>query len=106
MMITCLSAVVHIMNNYLFVIALQMGTFGSGISSTLTNLFIFMCLQIFCWRSKDQNLHQILSVPLFKFENLLNIEQYLMLGLPGIVIMVIDWGSFEILTLWSAYFGI
>ena len=29
-----------------------------------------------------------------------------MLGLPGIAIMVIDWGSYEILSLWSAAFGV
>lgn len=29
-----------------------------------------------------------------------------MLGLPNIAIMVIDWGSYEILSLWSIFFGV
>ena len=39
MKVTCISAFVHILNNYVFVILLDMGTFGSGISSSLTNIF-------------------------------------------------------------------
>ena len=106
MKITCLSAVMHFAHNYFFVIVLDMGTFGSGISSTLTNLFTMICLQVYCRCSKDEDLHQILSVPLIRVENLEGLEQYLILGLPGIAIVAIDWGSYEILSLWSAAFGI
>ena len=44
MKITCLSALVHALNNYLLVIVFDTGTLGSGISSTLTNLFVAVCL--------------------------------------------------------------
>ena len=47
-----------------------------------------------------------MTAPLFSLKNLSNFDQYIKLGLPGVVIMLIDWGSYEILALWSAIFGV
>ena len=38
--INCVAAVVHIVNNSVFVLWLDMGIAGSGLSASLTNLFI------------------------------------------------------------------
>ena len=65
-----------------------------------------MCLQIFCRSYKNEALQRIQQVPFCSIENTQNLIQYLVLGLPGIVIVVVDWGSYEILSLMSAALGV
>lgn len=83
-----------------------MGTFGSGLASTLTNSFVTLSYYGFCKFIKDENFKLAMSVPLLRKENLSGYLTYIKLGLPGALIMMIDWGSYEILSLWSAAFGV
>lgn len=96
----------HCLNNYVFVMVLKLGTMGSGLSSSLTNLFICLTFYFFSKCNQDENFQKVMSVPLFRSENLVGFTSYLKLGLPVLVIMVIDWGSYEVLSLMSAKFGV
>lgn len=45
-------------------------------------------------------------MPFWQLKNFENAGEYLRLGVPVILIMSIDWGTYEILSLLSASFGV
>lgn len=47
-----------------------------------------------------------MAVPLFRAKNLQGCWSYIRLGIPGAAIVIIDWGAYEVLSLWSNAFGV
>lgn len=106
MKINCLGAVVHVACNFILVIWLQLGVIGSGLSCSVTNLFIFIMLYLLQKTQSSDAWMGIRSVPFFRSTNLKNACQYVKLGAPASLIMCMDWGAYEILTMMSAFFGV
>jgi Na+-driven multidrug efflux pump len=94
----------HVAWNYLLVVKLDQGVIGTGIAACLTNAFI-LAGNIHVTNIQP-SLKEALDVKLFDPKVFENIYQYLQIGFPSMVIMFLDWTSFQILSMLSGYIGV
>lgn len=99
-----ISTFLHIGWNYLFIIKLNLGIIGVGCSASVSNLTQFLGNVYMTHHSSDMK--EALKVSLCQKEVWQNFGQYLMIGIPGIVIMMMAWGSYEILNIMAGILGV
>jgi len=96
--------ILHVLWNILFVTYLDLGIVGTGISSFLTNL---LGLTINCvLTSYKKELVDANSVSIFDYRVYENMGIYLKIGLPNVVILMLDWTCFEASSLMAGYLGV
>lgn len=96
--------VLHVGWNYLFVIHLNYGVVGAGMAASLTNYLILMGNVIATRYQKD--LQEATKVPFFDRSVFRNTCEYLKIGAPSSVIMLFDWGCYQILSVMAGYIGV
>ena len=104
MFIALFGTILHIGWNFLFVIHLDFGVVGAGLSATVTN-FIILVGNIIATRSKE-NLSEATKISFFDRSVFRNTSEYLRIGVPGSIIMLFDWGCYQILSVLSGYIGV
>lgn len=94
----------HILWNYILVDKLNLGVYGTGLASFFTNFLILVANVSLTAYQKD--LDDAVAVSIFDLEAFKNWKEYFEIGLPSMFIMVLDWGSYEVMTLMSGYLGV
>lgn len=97
-------AFVHILWNYIFVIVLDLGVIGSGISSTITNILLF--IGNWYYTNILDDLKEANRVSQFDKNVNNGLIDYLKIGIPSMVVMILDFLSQNIMTLLCGYIGI
>jgi len=94
----------HILWNYIFVIVLDLGVVGSGISSCVTNFLLFVgnCY----YTSILEDLKEANEVKQFEKDVNSGICSYLKMGAPSMFVMILDFLSQNIMTLLCGYLGV
>ena len=96
--------VLHLLWNILFIMYLEMGIIGTGISSFITNsLGLFLNMMIV---QNREDFDQICSISIFDKRVYDNIWIYLKIGLPNVTIIMLDWTCFEITAIMSGFLGV
>ena len=96
--------VLHVGWNFLFVIYLDYGVVGAGLSASITNFIIMTGNMLATIYQKDMT--EATSVSFFDGRVFKNTGEYLKIGVPGSVIMQFDWGCYQILSVFSGYIGV
>ena len=94
----------HIGWNYLFIIKMKLGIIGIGYTATVSNLIMFLgnLLMTHCsWDMSDA-----LSVSICNKKVWRKFCEYLVIGIPGTIIMMMAWGSYEILNIMAGLLGV
>ena len=104
MNVALFGTILHLGWNYLFVIHLDFGVIGAGLAASITNFIILMGNIIATRFLKD--LSEATSVSFFERSVFRNTGEYLKIGVPGSVIMLFDWGCYQILSVLSGYIGV
>ena len=81
----------HYALSYLFVIRLQMGVCGLGLSIFLTRTATY-AIQYY-QMSRLEELKECNKVKLFEKRNIRNIPEYLKLAFPNIFLLMFEWSS-------------
>ena len=96
--------VLHVGWNFLFVIYLDYGVVGAGLSASITNFIILVSNLLATIYQID--MAEATSVSFCDGRVFRNTSEYLKIGLPGSVIMIFDWGCYQILSIFSGYIGV
>ena len=96
--------VLHVFWNYLFIIYLDWGIEGIGYTASITFCIELIGNIIITHFQKD--LKESLDVSFFNPDVFINVYEYIRLGIPGTSIMLLDWGSYEILAIFSGFIGV
>lgn len=99
-----IATTLHFFWNILFVNQLGLGIIGTGISSFLTNT-LGMVLNIYIISQREE-FDQICAVSIFDKRVFENTSIYLKIGLPNMIIIMLDWTCFEITAIMSGYLGV
>ena len=101
-MVVC--TVLHILWNYIFVIYFDLEIIGTAIAMFITNFSILIgCI----WITNHQwDLQEALRVKLddpfvFKF-----MWDYWKMAIPTMAVLLLDFATFEVMTIFSGYFGV
>ena len=104
MYMTILGTAFHVWWIYFFVIMLKYGTTGAGLAASITNFTILIGNIVATSRIEDTK--KINCVSFIDSSILHNLGEYLSIGLPGSIIMIFDWGCYQILSIMSGYLGV
>ena len=104
MNIAFFGTVLHVGWNFLFVIHLDFGVVGAGLAASITNLIILIGNIIATGYKK--NLCEATNVSFCDRSVFRNTSEYLRIGVPGSIIMLFDWGCYQILSILSGYIGV
>lgn len=104
MYVALVGTVLHAGWTFLFVKHLSYGAAGAGVAASITNLTI-LAGNLLVSRLQD-SMKEALSVSCCDPAVFRNIGEYLRIGIPGSVIMIFDWGCYQILSLLSGYLGV
>ena len=99
-----ISLPMHILFNYIFVRVFDFGVVGCGIASNLT--YAFLLFSNIFQANQLADLDDALRVSIYEKRVWTNLREYLSFGVPNLLIIFLDWACFEMLTLFSGYFGI
>jgi len=97
---TCL----HALNNYIFVFVFDLGVIGTGISEVITYAFL-LSTTVFLTRNLEE-LRGTSDVTPFSQPVLKGLGQYFSIGYPTMVLMFLDWSTFEFMTLMSGLLSV
>ena len=94
----------HILFLYIFVILIPLSIYGVGIATGITYSFSFLFVEIYTYRQKEEvfrarwkwfNMKMVKIMPIF-----------LKYAVPACLMLLIEWWSFEFLTIYSGWIGI
>lgn len=81
---------------------MELGIVGIGYASTLSNLTVYSSLIIYS--SCIPELKEAVFLPDKKTFRMLS--QYLALGVPSVLMMMLEWWAYEVMTLMAGYIGV
>jgi len=87
---------------YIFVFKYELAIVGIGIANVFSNAIIFGSLLVFTHHQDD--LEEALQMPDSRIFRGLN--SYFILAFPSTLMLILDWGAFEILVLISGFLGV
>ena len=91
----------HLAWLYLFVTHLEMGIFGLGLATLVTNLGLMAMITVYAWQVPRVRQSMIC----FNKHAFQGWCEYLKLGVPAMVMTCAEWWSFEILIILSGILG-
>ena len=93
----------HIITSYLFIFKFGIGYLGSALSATSTNILGFVGLSIIlkCTNSVHPDSFHFLNKDSFK-----GLREYMVFGIPSMVMLVIEWVSFEVMGIYAGILGV
>lgn len=94
----------HALISYYFVHSLDLGVLGLAVAIDITYACFLFVITTYCCFTKNEKIRGAWTAP--DRESLEGWTQILSLGLPGVFIYVIDWGSFEMIALMSGLLGV
>ena len=96
--------VTHTITCYLFVTYLDMGVRGLAVASFLSNLTILTLNHFMIVSQKE--FEESLTVSFFDEQVRENVGSYLMIGLPNMTIILLDWMCFQASSLMAGVIGV
>ena len=99
-----ISPFIHVVVCYVLAIKLEYGVIGIGISGFITNFSVYK-LQNYYMRNLEL-IKEANEVTMWDPRNRQNLKEYLKLGIPSMLFIIIEWSVFDISTIIAGYFGI
>jgi MATE family multidrug resistance protein len=97
----------HILWCWLFTDCFGFGIQGPSIATLLTNLLNLLMVHIYTVRFTDVKVtNEAYLMPSNECFDITGLKEYMKLGLPSIGMTCLEWLSFEVMTLYSAYISI
>ncbi|TNV79111.1 hypothetical protein FGO68_gene194 [Halteria grandinella] len=107
MAIQLISTFLHIFWCWLLTDKMGMGIKGPGLANIITNLVNLVAVHIYTKRFTDTKVSkEAYIMPTRECFDLVGLLEYMKLGLPSIGMVCMEWSSFEIMTIYSAYIGV
>lgn len=106
MAIQLASTVVHIFWCWLLTDHLNMGIKGPAIANVITNLINLVAVHIYSLKFTDKNVAAAYLFPTKESFEIKGLLDFMKLGLPSIGMVCLEWWSFEIMTIYSAWLGV
>ena len=101
---TLFMVITRIVTVYIFVVCLDMGITGTGVSNLITSVLGYLALVIYELSQPD--LKEVIALPTRQAFAASGIWEYVKLGAPSTAMICLDWWIWEFMIYFSGLFGV
>lgn len=100
----CSSMILHFIMSYILIFVCDLGVKGSAISTSIT--YWINLIVVILYLSYREGVIPSAAFHTFNIDSLKNWRQFLVFGVPSILMLCLEWWSFEVLAIFAGWFSV